>query len=62
MYYFKQKKTFYWKVWGNLGFTQISDILNDDNQLLSHLELVNKDNIKTTFLDTITLHKCILEN
>ncbi len=34
-------------------------MLNDDNQLLSHLKLVNKYDIKTTFLETITLHKCI---
>ncbi len=53
------KKTFYWKTWEHLGITQIKDMLNDDNQLLSNLKLVNKYDIKTTFLETITLHKCI---
>ncbi len=37
----------------------IKDILNKNNDLLSHQELVNKYNIRTTFLDTLTLNKCI---
>ncbi len=53
------KKTFYWKVGENLGITPIKDIFNDGNQLLSHLKLVNKYDIKTTFLVIITLHTCI---
>ncbi len=54
------RKTLYWKTWENLGITQIKDILNKDNELLSHQELVNKYNIRTTLLDPLTLHKCIL--
>ncbi len=53
------RKTLYWKTWETLGIKQIKDILNKNNDLLSHQELVNKYNIRTTFLDTLTLHKCI---
>ncbi len=54
------RKTLYRKTWENLGITQIKDILNKNNELLFHQEPVNKYNIRTTFLNTLTLHKCIL--
>ncbi len=42
----------------NFGLYQL-DIFNKNNELLFHQELVNKYNIRTTFLDTLTLDKCI---
>ncbi len=53
------RKTLYSKTWENYGITQIKDIFNKYNDLLSHQELLNKYNIRTTFLNTLTLHKCI---
>ncbi len=53
------RKTLYWKTWENLGITHIKDILNKNNELISHQELINKYNIRTTFLDILILHKCI---
>ncbi len=52
MSYFKQLPI-------NTVDTDTVPILNEDNQLLSDHDHVNKYDIKSTMLDTITLHKCI---
>ncbi len=55
-------KPLYWKAWETISIPQIKDILNYGNLLLSHHDFVNKYGIKSTFLETFTLHKYILVN
>ncbi len=53
------KAFLYWKSWQDLGITEIKDILNEQNLYLTHEELTNKYNIKTTFLVTVNIQKRI---
>ncbi len=53
------KEFLYWKSWEDQGIAHVKDILNDHNLYLTHEELKNKYNIKTTFLDTLNIQNSI---
>jgi len=54
-----KKKYLYLKSWENKGIIVIRDLFNEFGTLLSHAELVQKYNIKTTFLQTLQIQKSI---
>ncbi len=47
-------KIIYWKKWENAGIHRIGEIVNSNNN-----EIVNKYNLKTSFLDSLQLLKSI---
>ncbi len=49
----------YWTKWGKVGIHSIGDIVNTNNVPLTHNEIVNKYNLKTTFPDSLQLQKAI---
>ena len=53
------KELLYWKTWEGQGISQLKDILNNHNLYLTHEELKNKYNIRTTFLDTLNIQNSI---
>ncbi len=53
------KELLYWKTWEDEGIAQLKDILNNHNLYLTHEELKNKYNIRTTFLDTLNIQNSI---
>ncbi len=56
------KELLYWKAWGEQGIAQLKDVLNNHNLYLTHEELKNKYNIRTTFLDTLNIQNSIPGN
>ncbi len=54
------KELLYWKTLEDQGIAQLKDILNNNNLYLTHEELKNKYNIRTTFLDTLNIQSSII--
>ncbi len=52
-------KIIHWIKWEKASIHRIGDIVNCNNVPLTHNEIVNKYNLKTTFLDSLQLLKSI---
>ncbi len=55
-------KIIYWTKWEKTGIHRIKDIVNINNIPLTYNAIVNKYNLKTTFLDSLQLQKTIPPN
>ncbi len=55
-------KIIYWKKWEKAGIHRIGDIVNSNNVPLTHNEIVNKYNLKITFVDLLQLQNSIPTN
>jgi hypothetical protein len=53
------KKTYSWPYWIKNGILSIKDILDDNNQFMSHTEINSKFNINSNFLQILQIRKSI---
>lgn len=50
---------FFWTKWYNAGIVSINDLLNENNNFLSHTELSSKYNIKCNFIESLQIRQSI---
>ena len=53
------RKPFMWKKWFDNGIVYIQDLVNDNGKLYSQIEMNNKYNISSNFLNALQLRQCI---